>query len=33
MLFDSGLKEVYIMEDVAVLLTLLTETISKLASR
>ena len=33
MLFDSGLKEVYIMEDVAVLLTLVAETISKLASR
>ena len=33
MLFDSGLTEVYIMEDVAVLLTLLTETISKLACR
>jgi hypothetical protein len=33
MLFDSGLTEVYIMEDVAVLLTLLTETVSKLACR
>jgi hypothetical protein len=33
MLFDSGLTEVYIMEDVAVLLTLVTETISKLACR
>ena len=33
MLFDSGLTEVYIMEDVAVLLTLLTETISKLTCR
>jgi hypothetical protein len=33
MLFDSSLTEVYIMDDVAVLLTLVTETISKLMCR
>ena len=33
MLFDSSLTDVFIMEDVAVLLTLVTETISKLMCR
>jgi hypothetical protein len=33
MLFDRGLTEVYIMEDVAVLLTLVAETISKMVHR
>jgi hypothetical protein len=33
MLFDRGLTEVYIMEDVAVLLTLVAETISKMVCR
>jgi len=33
MLFDCGLTEVYIMEDVAVLLTLVAETISKMVHR
>ena len=33
MLFDSSLTEVYIMEDVAVLLTMVAETVSKLTGR
>ena len=33
MLFDSSLTEVYIMEDVAVLLTMVAETVSELMGR